>query len=48
MDFSGATVLVIGAVGGIGSVAARWVQGPLQELVDRIHDLMVDGGQVLL
>lgn len=50
LDFSGATVLVIGAGGGIGSVvaerfaaagahvvvAARRVEGPLQDLVDRI------------
>lgn len=50
VDFSGATVLVIGAGGGIGSVvaqrfaaagalvvaAARRVDGPLQDVVDRI------------
>lgn len=50
LDFTGSTVLVVGAGGGIGSVvaerfaaagavvvaAARRVEGPLQELVDRI------------
>jgi NADPH:quinone reductase-like Zn-dependent oxidoreductase len=39
VDFSGETVLVIAATGGIGSVmaTARQLEGPLAEVVERIR-----------